>query len=292
MTGTSSTVASRINGVPVVVQLEWPRSSLVSCGTRSGLLRLPEDLVDLGDLLQQLLGLAWVDGALAAGRAGQLRGLVEQLVQVRVLLEVRWLEVVGPQHPQVVLHELGALLLDDERASAEDGVLVALVLLADGLDRLRLDARLRRVVDAAGKVTVSRDGDARLKQSTQHVVLLRSRCVLASDTIAVRSPLRRVLVTGPSMAPPVRHGDQLLVDVRAVRRPPRAGDVVIVRLPERPLSVKPVVRVEDDSSLWLEGDNPFGSTDSRDLGAVPSDDVIGRVIVRLWPRPGRVPRRR
>src|SRR4051794_22071536 len=282
--GTSSTVAGRINDVPVT----FPGPA-VTLGALS-LLGLPEDLVDLRDLLEQLLGFAWVDGALAAGRAGQLRGLVEQLVQVRVLLEVRWLEVVGPQHPQVVLHELGALLLDDERASAEDGVLVALVLLADGLDRLRLDARLRRVVDAAGKVTVSRDGDARLKQSTQHVVLLRSRCVLASDTIAVRSPLRRVLVTGPSMAPAIHHGDQLLVDVRRVRRPARAGDVIVVRLPERPLSVKRVVRLEGGGEVWVEGDNPFGSTDSRDLGAVPSGDVIGRVIVRLWPRPGRIPR--
>src|SRR3954451_21034742 len=281
MTGTSSTVASRINGVPVVVQLEWPSS---------GLLRLPEDLVDLGDLLQQLLGLARVDGALAARGTGELRRLVEQLVQVGVLLEVRRLEVVGPQHPQMVLHELGPLLLDEQRASAEDGVLVALVLLADRLHRLGLDARLRRVVDAAGQVTVSRDGDARLEQSTQHVVLLRSRCVLASDTIAVRSPLRRVLVTGPSMAPAIRHGDQLLVDVRAVRRPPRPGDVVMVQLPDRPLSVKRVVRVESDSTLWLEGDNPLGSTDSRDLGAVPADAVTGRVLGRLWPRPGRIAR--
>src|SRR4051812_26458912 len=274
MTGTSSTVASRINGVPVV-----------ETAAGSGLLRLPEDLVDLGDLLQELLGLTRVDGALAARCAGELGRLVEQLVELRVLLEVRRLEVVGPQHPQVVLHELRTLLLDEERASAEHRVLVALVLLADRLDRLRLDARLRRVVDAAGQVAVGRDGDARLEQSTQHVVLLRSRCVLASDTIAVRSPLRRVLVAGPSMAPSARHGDQLLVDVRAVRRPPRPGDVVIVRLPDRPLSVKRVIRVQPDG-VWLEGDNPFGSTDSRDLGAVPADDVVGRVLVRLWPRPG------
>ena len=35
--------------------------------------------------------------------------------KLRVLLEVRRLEVVGPQHPQVVLDQLGALLLDDQR---------------------------------------------------------------------------------------------------------------------------------------------------------------------------------
>src|SRR3954449_4304476 len=139
-------------------------------------------------------------------------------------------------------------------------------------------------------------------QWAETVMLGRSRRIIsssgfrgtvgyASDTIAVRSPLRRVLVTGPSMAPAIRHGDQLLVDVRSVRRPARAGDVVMVRLPDRPLSVKRVTRTAADH-VWVEGDNSFGSTDSRDLGAVPADDVVGRVLVRLWPRPGRVPHRR
>src|SRR3712207_7896577 len=57
-------------------------------------LRLPEDPVDLGDVVQQLLGLGRVHAALAAGGAGLLGRLVEQLVQLRVLLEGRGLEVV------------------------------------------------------------------------------------------------------------------------------------------------------------------------------------------------------
>ena len=64
--------------------------------------------------------------ALGAGGAGQLGGLVEQAVQLGVLLEVRGLEVVGPQHPEVVLDQLGPLLLDQDGAGAEDRVLVAL----------------------------------------------------------------------------------------------------------------------------------------------------------------------
>src|SRR5437764_3459680 len=107
MTGMSSGVAARINAVPALARRYEARLAL---------LRLPEDLVDLGDLLKQLLGLGRVDAALAAGRAGELGGLVEQLVQLRVLLEVRRLEVVGPEHPQMMLHELGPLLLDDQRA--------------------------------------------------------------------------------------------------------------------------------------------------------------------------------
>src|SRR5690606_928928 len=120
------------------------------------LLGLPEDLGDLVDLLQQLLGHLRVGAALGARGPRELRRLVDERVQLRVLLEVRRLEVVRPQHPEVFLHQLGALLLDDERARAELRVLVGLVLLADRLDRLRLDARLGRVVDPARQVAVSR----------------------------------------------------------------------------------------------------------------------------------------
>src|SRR3954462_1960258 len=215
MTGTSSTVASRINGVPVVVQLEWPSS---------GLLRLPEDLVDLGDLVEQLLRLAGVDAALAASGAGQLGGLVEQLVQLRVLLEVRRLEVVGPQHPQVVLDQVGPLLLDQDGAGAEDRVLVGLVLLLDGLDRFRLDAGLSRVVDAAGEVAVCGGLNGGEHAGETHGCASGCRefgssatllAVIADDSgsgvarLAHRWVLARVI--GPSMSPTLRHGDRLLV---------------------------------------------------------------------------------
>lgn len=113
----------------------------------------------------------------------------------------------------------------------------------------------------------------------------------AADTIAVTWPLRRALVTGPSMAPALRHGDQVLVwRARKVLRP-RAGQVVLVELPGAPLAVKRVTTVQPDGAIWIEGDNPFGSTDSRQLGALPASVVRGRVLGRLWPRPGPVPAR-
>src|SRR6266700_4229707 len=128
-----------------------PRCSLLRWGLARGgrgsspglaLLGFPEDLGDLLDLGKQLLCRLDVDGALGAAGACQLGGLVEQGVQLRVLLEVRRLEVVGPQHPQVVLDKLGALLLDDDRASPESRVLIGGVLFRDRLDGLRLDQRL------------------------------------------------------------------------------------------------------------------------------------------------------
>jgi nickel-type superoxide dismutase maturation protease len=98
-------------------------------------------------------------------------------------------------------------------------------------------------------------------------------------------PLRRVLVRGPSMTPTLRHGDQVLVLMTSRRASP--GSVVVVSLPDETLAVKRLVRVDPDGRIWVEGDNPFGSTDSRSLGALPPEALRGRVLLRLWP-PGYV----
>ena len=85
------------------------------------------------------------------------------------------------------------------------------------------------------------------------------------------------------MAPTLADGDALIV-----RRggPVRAGDVVVARFRRRPglLVVKRAVR-EQDGGWWIQGDNEFVADDSRAYGVA---DVIGRVLVRYWPRPGRL----
>jgi signal peptidase I len=103
-------------------------------------------------------------------------------------------------------------------------------------------------------------------------------------------PVRLVTVRGPSMVPTVRDGDRLLVWLRQSRTTPAIGRVVLVALPDRPLSVKRLVAVEPDGRIRVEGDNGFGSTDSRSLGALPADTLRGIVLLRLWPRPGRLRR--
>lgn len=87
------------------------------------------------------------------------------------------------------------------------------------------------------------------------------------------------------MAPALRHGDHVLVLFPA--RSLKPGAVVVVDLPDGTLAVKRLVRVEADGRVWVEGDNPFGSTDSRTLGSLPPDALRGRVLMRLWP-PGHV----
>ncbi|HKE65104.1 MAG TPA: S24 family peptidase [Micromonosporaceae bacterium] len=93
-----------------------------------------------------------------------------------------------------------------------------------------------------------------------------------------------VTVVGPSMVPALRHGDALVV--RRSRRG-RPGAVAVVRFAGDPhLYVKRLSHLVD-GGWWALGDNPYGSSDSRDYGPAV---VVGRVLFRWWPRPSRVPR--
>ncbi len=99
--------------------------------------------------------------------------------------------------------------------------------------------------------------------------------------------LSAVLVHGPSMAPTLRHGDALLVRRGGRVRP---GDVVVARFRSRPdlLVVKRAVRAQD-GGWWVRGDNDLVTDDSRAYGVA---DVVGRVVLRYWPRPARIGYRR
>ena len=104
---------------------------------------------------------------------------------------------------------------------------------------------------------------------------------------------RRVTVRGGSMVPTLHDGDVVLA-VPGLR--PRDGAVALVRWPARPaqLSVKRLAlrfpeEGPDDGARWFAvGDAPLASTDSRTLGPAVALAVVTH---RLWPRPGRIPRR-
>ncbi|MFV0260256.1 MAG: nickel-type superoxide dismutase maturation protease [Acidimicrobiales bacterium] len=91
---------------------------------------------------------------------------------------------------------------------------------------------------------------------------------------------RRYRVTGPSMEPTLRAGEQVLVNDRA---PARRGDVIVARHPERPdlVVVKRVAEVGDDGRITLVSDNPAAGTDSRRWGPVAGDAALGRVVLVL-----------
>jgi nickel-type superoxide dismutase maturation protease len=90
--------------------------------------------------------------------------------------------------------------------------------------------------------------------------------------------LRRIV--GNSMLPGFLPGD-IVVGVRVLRRHRlRPGQVVIINHGGRE-KVKRIAEINGDE-LYVLGDNPQASTDSRHFGWISLSDVKARVI---WPRP-------
>jgi phage repressor protein C with HTH and peptisase S24 domain len=90
------------------------------------------------------------------------------------------------------------------------------------------------------------------------------------------------------MEPTLRDGDLCLVWWGAR---PRTGDVVVAHLPAgRGLGVKRAAFADTDGRWWLRSDNVRAGTDSATFGTVPAADVVGRVVLRYWPRPAFVRR--
>ena len=123
-------------------------------------------------------------------------------------------------------------------------------------------------------------------------------------------------IRGPSMYPTFYpQGDIILLN----KLPPRygtlnRGDIIVSKKKNAPIemAVKRIRGVEGDEieywnrpavvrdtgkiggkakvprgHIWLEGDNPSMSRDSREYGPVPIGLVEGRVVCRIWP-PSRI----
>ncbi|MCG6498690.1 nickel-type superoxide dismutase maturation protease [Kitasatospora sp. A2-31] len=97
------------------------------------------------------------------------------------------------------------------------------------------------------------------------------------------APFGLIDVAGPSMVPTLREGDQLLVRYGARIRP---GAVVVFRHPfQQDLLVVKRAAERRAKGWWLLSDNRPVDSDSRSYGAVPDELVLGRVLLRLRPRP-------
>jgi SOS-response transcriptional repressor LexA len=96
-------------------------------------------------------------------------------------------------------------------------------------------------------------------------------------------------VRGQSMVPTLAEGDRLLV--RYGGRP-EPGDVVVARFPDGVVAVKRVLADEPHFSgdeAWLLGSDNATAAGAR-RAPVRKDAVLGIVVARVWPRPGRVRR--
>jgi signal peptidase I len=143
---------------------------------------------------------------------------------------------------------------------------------------------------------------------------------LVAIRLAVAEPFR---IPSDSMKPTLVAGDHVLVDKLVYdAKMPRRGDLAVFRAPgTREIMLKRVVAVSGDTvgledgvlvvdgrrprepyadagaidsvyfgpvrvrpgTVFVMGDNRADSRDSRDFGAVPDDELIGRVETRIWP---------
>ena len=67
----------------------------------------------------------------------------------------------------------------------------------------------------------------------------------------------------------------------------RVGEVVVARRPDRPELeiIKRIQAIDGNGAIFLLGDNPSSSTDSRQFGAVTREQIVARVRWRYWPPP-------
>jgi hypothetical protein len=107
-----------------------------------------------------------------------------------------------------------------------------------------------------------------------------------SASLTQRIPrLGVAIVRGRSMTPTLLDGDRLLVSYGAV---PAPGSLAVVRFSDGVVAVKRLDHQSRDG-WWVVRDNAFEGRDSWSGGAIAPDGVLAMVLVRLWPRPGRMP---
>ena len=84
------------------------------------------------------------------------------------------------------------------------------------------------------------------------------------------------------MQPTLQPGDRVLVKRLGSNPTLRVGSVLVTWHPQR-TNLRLVKRLSslESTRLWLLGDNPAESTDSRQLGPVAASLLIGEVVARL-----------
>ena len=85
------------------------------------------------------------------------------------------------------------------------------------------------------------------------------------------------------MLPNLTSEDKILINQRCH---PKPGDVVVAWHPRKP-GVRLIKRLHklDSNGMYLLGDNPSASTDSRQLGPIPAALLIGVVVSCLRKSP-------
>jgi nickel-type superoxide dismutase maturation protease len=90
---------------------------------------------------------------------------------------------------------------------------------------------------------------------------------------------QRYRVEGYSMLPTLKHGEEVLVKPTETFQ---IGDIVVANHPFKQ-SIIIIKRIGEisEKGLFLLGDNPLESTDSRSFGEISQKNVLGKVVCKL-----------
>jgi signal peptidase I len=177
------------------------------------------------------------------------------------------------------------------------------------------------VTTSTAPVNASAGPEPRHRPRRGLVLVLVAAALVVVGLTTVAEPVR---VASGSMSPTYDAGDEVLVEKVTQRSDhPHRGDVVVFEAPgSGELMIKRVAALPDDSvgledgvlvvngekvpeayvdqatvdgtyfgpvrvpagHVFVLGDDRANSVDSRTFGALPSSALVGRVVLRLWPR--------
>ncbi|MBM76726.1 MAG: nickel-type superoxide dismutase maturation protease [Proteobacteria bacterium] len=93
---------------------------------------------------------------------------------------------------------------------------------------------------------------------------------------------RRFVVAGNSMLPTLKNDESIFISPHHYKdNPILEGELVLVKHPNKDLLIVKRVAFIENQSIFLIGDNPKQSTDSRHFGAVSKDLILGKVCSKL-----------
>lgn len=92
--------------------------------------------------------------------------------------------------------------------------------------------------------------------------------------VTMKFPIQRFTVSGNSMLPTLKHGQDVLVWCWFYQ--PKAGDIIVIKKNGKEM-VKRIQRVSG-RKYFVVGDNKKDSTDSRKFGLIDKSEIAGKVI--------------
>lgn len=95
---------------------------------------------------------------------------------------------------------------------------------------------------------------------------------------------RRFRITGNSMQPLLQPEEEILINPFAYQKvSPQINDLVVAMHPDKKdlEIVKRISHITKEGEFFLLGDNLNHSTDSRNFGAIPLKNIIGKVTTRF-----------